>query len=93
MREYTFNDLRAHLSQLRLEGGSPFLRGEDSVHVMGLLALVGSLTEEERLDPELVLSSGSRWKRAENGSGGPGLSRHRMRRWLRLMSAIVNEVR
>lgn len=91
-RNYTFNELQAGL-KLLLQSGSHFTQDEDMNVVRETIALIDSLTREERLAPTLVLECRSRWTRALRGSGTRNVSRKAIQYWFTRMSAIINEVR
>ena len=91
-RTYTFNDLQASLKSL-LRNGSHFVHDEDRVIIRETVALIDSLTKEERIKPKLVLECRSRWFRVLRGSGTRNVSRNAVKYWLRTMSAVINEIR
>jgi signal recognition particle GTPase len=91
--EYTFNELHTHLRQICHATPSGFIKREDLATVGTVLALIESLTDEERRDPKTLLNSRSRWRRAVKGSGAAHISRHFLKSWLGRMSAIITEIR
>jgi signal recognition particle GTPase len=92
MREYTLNDLAGHLRYLE-NCGHPVLQDTDGDKIKHLLALIDSLTQDERSKPRVVLSSRSRWDRALHGSGARDVSPKSLRKWLDRMTTIINEIR
>jgi len=86
---YNFNDLARHL-RLLLRNGPPVMQAVDYAMLRQAVALIGSLTKEERDRPLLLLHSPSRWSRAERGSGVNVLSVQSVNRLWREMSAVAS---
>jgi signal recognition particle GTPase len=87
---FTFNDLSRQLTNV-LQNGSPILEAADYPMIRQIVALIGSLTEEEREKPVVLLDSPSRLARAVHGSGTPGFSPESLRQLLDDMTAFTNE--
>jgi signal recognition particle GTPase len=86
---YTFSDLDRKL-RWGLRCGAPFLVAADDLLVKQIIALIGSLTREERESPRLLLDSPSRWSRAVQGAGVTGISPEFLRQLMEIMAAIAD---
>lgn len=83
----SFNDLARHL-RLLLRNGAPVLQAGDYPMLRQAVALIGSLTKEERDKPHLLPPS--RWSRAERGSGVNVLSWESMNQLWREMASVAS---
>ncbi|NLX56634.1 MAG: hypothetical protein GXY58_16115 [Planctomycetaceae bacterium] len=88
---YTFNHLFRNLRYV-LQNGSPVLKAADYPLLRKMVAIIESLTKEERNKPNLLLDSPSRWSRAVGGSGVTGVSSESLRQMLSLMGGFTNHL-
>jgi signal recognition particle GTPase len=90
-KAYTFNDLCRNLRCV-LQNGSPVLKATDYRLIRNMVAIIESLTEEERERPNLLLDSPSRWSRAVSGSGVTSVSSESLRQLLSQMGGFANHL-